>query len=139
MSQTYGKSFAKGHIDRGEYDEAVAAATKAMEAKANDPEPHFDRGSAYDLLERHAEAVVDFERAIELNRVVSELDAFALDDAYFSAVLAAAKKEPVADAKKRLVRYREMLPEGEHLEDSKTWEKRLANELPSLLDKTANY
>jgi tetratricopeptide (TPR) repeat protein len=139
MGQTYGKSFAKGHIERGDYEDAVTAATKAISDGDEGPEPYFDRGVALDLLERHAEAVTDFERAIEINARVDELDAFALDDAYFSAVLAAAKKEPVAEAKKRLARYRELLPHGEHVEDSKTWEKRVANELPSLLDKTADY
>jgi tetratricopeptide (TPR) repeat protein len=139
MGQTYGKSFAKGHIERGDYDDAVKAATQALTDGDAGPEPYFDRGTALDLLERHAEAVVDFERAVEINGAEQEIDPFALDDAYFSAILSAAKKESIADARKRLARYRELLPEGEHVEDSKTWEKRLANELPSLLDKTVDY
>ncbi len=139
MGQTYGKSFASGHIARGDYAEAVKAATADIEGGNLGPEPWFDRGTALDLLERHAEAVVDLEQAVEKNRVEETMDAFALDDAYFSAVLAAAKKEPIADAKKRLARYRELLPAGEHKDESLTWEKRLANELPSLLDKTADY
>jgi tetratricopeptide (TPR) repeat protein len=139
MGQTYGMSFAKGHINRGDYEEAVTAATKDIDGGNLGPEPYFDRGTALDLLERHAEAVTDFEHAIELNRVEEVMDAFALDDAYFSALLAAAKKEPLADARKRLARYRELLPVGEHKDDSVIWEKRLANELPSLLDKTADY
>jgi tetratricopeptide (TPR) repeat protein len=139
MGQTYGKSFAKGHINRGDYEEAVKAATSDIAGGNEGPEPYFDRGTALDLLERHAEAVVDFEQAIEKNRVEETMDAFALDDAYFSALLAAAKKEPIADGKRRMGRYRELLPAGEHTDDSVTWEKRLANELPSLLDKTADY
>lgn len=139
MGQTYGKSFASGHIARGDYEEAVKAATADLAGGNEGPEPYFDRGTALDFLERHAEAVTDFEHAIEKNSVEQTMDAFALDDAYFSALLATAKKEPIADAKKRMARYRELLPAGEHKDDSLTWEKRLANELPSLLDKTTGY
>jgi len=139
MPQTYGASFAKGHIKRGDYEEAVKAATDDIAGGNDGPEPYFDRGTALDFLERFNEAVGDFEKAIEKNSVEETMDAFALDDAYFSALLAAAKKEPLADAKKRMARYREVLPTGEHKDDSFQWEKRLANELPSLLDKTKDF
>jgi tetratricopeptide (TPR) repeat protein len=132
-------SFAKKHIEDGEYEEAVQAATDAIAGGDVSPEPLVDRATAYDLLERHAEAVTDFEAAIEKNNAEKEVDPFLLDDAYFSATLACARAEAKADLKKalgRLDRYRELLPQGAHLAESRDWQKRLKGELPSLLDKT---
>jgi tetratricopeptide (TPR) repeat protein len=132
-------SFAKKHIEEGDYEEALLAATTAIEGGDHGPEPLFDRGTANELLERYAEAVADFERAIEKNNAEKELDPFVLDDAYFSALLSAAQAEAKADLKKalaRLDRYREVLPDGAHQTESRDWQKRLKGELPSLLDKT---
>ncbi len=139
MGGRYGMSFAKGFIEKGAYPEAVASATSEIEAGAPGPEPWFDRGTALELLERWADAVSDFERAIALNEEAREMDPFALDDAYFSAALGAAQSERPSDlgrALTRLSRYRELCPEGEHVAESKDWERRLRGELPSLLDKT---
>lgn len=139
MAGRYGMSFAKKHIEEGDYDEAVAAATEAIDGGDAGPEPLVDRATAYDLLERHADAVTDFEAAIAKNNAAKELDPFLLDDAYFSAALACARSESKADLKKalaRLDRYREVLPEGAHVAESKDWQKRLKGEMPSLLDKT---
>jgi tetratricopeptide (TPR) repeat protein len=132
-------SFAKKHIEEGSYDEAIEAATSAMAEGDDGPEPLFDRGTAYELAERYAEAVADFEAAIAKNAVVKEIDPFALDDAYFSAALAAARSEAPAGlrgALGRLSRYREIVPAGAHVDESRDWEKRLKGEMPSLLDKT---
>lgn len=142
MAGRYGMSFAKKHIEQGEYDEAIAAATAEIEAGNSGPEPLFDRGTAYELSERWAEAVADFEAAIEKNRAEKELDPFMLDDAYFSAALAAARAEAPTNLTKalaRLERYRELWPDGAHLFESRDWQKRLKGELPSLLDKTKDY
>lgn len=139
MAGRYGMSFAKKHIEEGDYDDAVKAATEAIDGGDAGPEPLADRATAYDLLERHAEAVADFEAAIAKNNAAKELDPFLLDDAYFTAVLACAQGEAKADLKKalaRLDRYREVMPEGAHVAESKDWQKRLKGELPSLLDKT---
>jgi tetratricopeptide (TPR) repeat protein len=139
MGGRYGMSFAKKHIEDGDYEAAITAATEAIDGGDKGPEPLFDRATAYELVERYIEAVVDFEKAIEMNRAEKELDPFVLDDAYFSATLAAAKKEVKSDLKKalgRLDRYRELLPEGAHVAESKDWQKRLKGEMPSLLDKT---
>jgi tetratricopeptide (TPR) repeat protein len=132
-------SFAKKHIEDGDYEEAVASATGEIEGGDASPEPLFDRGTAYELLERFAEAVTDFERAIEKNQASNELDPFVLDDAYFSASLAAARAESSRDLRKalaRLDRYRQVLPAGAHVAESLDWQKRLRGEMPSLLDKT---
>ena len=137
MAGRYGMSFAKKHIDDGEYEEAIAAATSQIDAGTGGPEPFFDRGTAYELSERFAESVVDFEHAIAMNTAAKELDPFTIDDAYFSASLAAARAE--TDVKKGLVfldRYREILPSGAHVAESRDWQKRLKGEMPSLLDRT---
>ena len=134
-------SFAKKHIESGEYDEAIAAATKSIEDGDAGPEPLFDRATAYDLAERYAEAVTDFETAIARNGVEQEIDPFTIDDAYFSALLAAARKEAEHDVAKGvtlLQRYMQYAPKGEHVGDCQDWQKRLKGEMPSLLDKTKN-
>lgn len=139
MTGRYGMSFAKKHIEEGDYEEAVSAATEAIEGGDAGPEPLFDRATAYELSERYVEAVADLEAAIAKNRAAKELDPFVLDDAYFSASLAAARAESTRDlprALARLDRYRELLPDGSHLAESRDWQRRLRGELPSLLDKT---
>ncbi len=141
MAGRYGMSFAKKHIEEGDYEEAIKAATEAIAGGDASPEPLFDRATAYDLLEQYPEAVVDFEVAVQKNLAEQELDPFTLDDAYFSATLAAARLEEKSDLKKalaRLDRYRELLPSGAHVAESRDWQKRLKGELPSLLDKTKN-
>ncbi len=142
MAGRYGMSFAKKLIEQGDYEEAVASATEEIASGNTGPEPLFDRATAYELLERYAEAVADFEKAIEANRTEKVLDPFVLDDAYFSATLAAARQEASTNlrgALARLDRYRELLPDGAHVAESFDWQKRLRGELPSLLDKTKDY
>ena len=132
-------SFAKKFIEDGEYDEAIAAATKSIEDGDLGPEPLFDRATAYDLAERYLDAVTDFEAAIAKNGVEQEIDPFTIDDAYFSALLSAARKEAEKDVAKGvtlLQRYLQNAPNGEHLGDCHDWQKRLRGEMPSLLDKT---
>jgi tetratricopeptide (TPR) repeat protein len=126
-------SFAKKAIEEGDYEDAVTAATKDIEEGNAGPEPLFDRGTALELLERFGEAVKDFEAAIERNSASKELDPFALDDAYFSALLGAAREAKDA---KLLESYAKLLPSGAHLTEASDWQKRLRGEMPSLLDKT---
>lgn len=139
MAGRYGMSFAKELIEQGDYEEAIAAATRAIEEGDAGPEPLFDRGSANELAENYDAAVADFEAAIAKNAVAKEMDPFALDDAYFSALLAAARSDAESDVARgvaRLDRYSKTLPEGAHLGDARDWQKRLRGEMPSLLDKT---
>jgi hypothetical protein len=134
-------SFAKKHIEDGEYDEAIAAATKSIEEGDVGPEPLFDRATAYDLAERYLEAVTDFEAAIARNTLEQEIDPFTIDDAYFSALLSAARKEAESDVARGvalLQRYMQNAPNGEHAGDCRDWQKRLEGKMPSLLDKTKN-
>jgi hypothetical protein len=132
-------SFAKKHIEDGEYDEAIAAATKSIDDGDAGPEPLFDRATAYDLAERYLDAVTDFESAITKNGAEQEIDPFTIDDAYFSALLSASRKEAERDVGKAvalLARYMQFAPKGEHVADCRDWQKRLKGEMPSLLDKT---
>jgi len=133
MAGRYGMSFAKELIEKGDYEEAVDAATKAIADGDAGPEPLFDRASALELLERYEEAVKDLEAAVTKNRAEKTLDPFVLDDVFFSTLLAAAREKNDA---KMLERYRELYPEGTHLAESRDWQKRIRGEMPSLLDKT---
>jgi tetratricopeptide (TPR) repeat protein len=134
-------SFAKKFIEDGDYEKAIDAATTTITDGDAGPEPLFDRATAYDLAERYLEAVTDFEAAITLNGAEQEIDPFTIDDAYFSALLSAARKEAERDVPKALTllqRYMQYAPKGEHVADCADWQKRLKGELPSLLDKTKN-
>ena len=82
---------------------------------------------------------VEEQAAITKNRASKELDPFMLDDAYFSALLAAARHDAESDVGRgvtRLDRYAKTVPDGAHLKDVSDWQKRLRGEMPSLLDKT---
>jgi len=139
MAGRYGMSFAKSLIEKGDYEEAVEAATSAIAGGEEGPEPLFDRATALELAERYVEAASDFEAAIARNRVVKELDPFVLDDAYFSALVAGARvaaESSVADGVALLQRYVTAMADGAHVADARDWQKRLRGELPSLLDKT---
>jgi tetratricopeptide (TPR) repeat protein len=134
-------SFAKKFIEDGEYDKAIEAATTSIADGDAGPEPLFDRATAYDLAERYLEAVTDFEAAITRNGAEQEIDPFTIDDAYFSALLSAARKEAERDVPKAvtlLQRYMQFAPDGQHVSDCRDWQKRVKGEMPSLLDKTKN-
>ena len=132
-------SFAKKHIEEGDYAKAIEAATTSIADGDAGPEPLFDRATAYDLEGRYLEAVADFEGAITKNGEEQEIDPFTIDDAYFSALLAASREEAEKDVVKGvtlLQRYMQFAPKGEHVVECRDWQKRLRGELPSLLDKT---
>jgi Flp pilus assembly protein TadD len=132
-------SFAAELMEKGKYEEAVDAATSAIAAEAANPEPLADRAAAYDYLERYAEAVGDLEKALALNAAAPVIDQDNLDDAFFSALVGAAKVDAetsVEEGVALLARYRQVLPKGRHVQDSEDWRKRLRGELKSLLDKT---
>jgi len=142
MSGRYGMSFAAEMLEQGKYDEAIEAATSALAGDATNPEHFADRAAAYDGLERYAEAASDFERAIVLNAAVPVIDRDNLDDAFFSALVGAARAEAETSVEAgvaRLARYARVLPQGRHLQDSEDWRKRLRGELKSLLDKRTDH
>src|SRR5437868_5422170 len=133
MAGRYGMSFATKAIENGDYEEAVTAATSAIEGGDAGPQPLFDRGTALELHERFDEAVADLEAAITINRKEKEIDPFLLDDTYFSALLGASKRGAEGDRPRgaaMLGRYAEILPDGAHLSESRDWQKRLRGEMP---------
>jgi len=128
MAGRYGMSFAAKMIEQGKYAEAVEEATRAVARDEEDPAPLVERASAYAWLERYPEAVTDFEAAIALDETAGVLETDVVDDAYFSALLGAAKveaKSSLATATATLGRYQGVLPAGRHLADAVAWPDRL--------------
>jgi tetratricopeptide (TPR) repeat protein len=144
MGGRYGMSFAAELMEKGQYEEAIEAATSAMQDAGSNPELFADRAAAYDCLERYAEAIPDLEQALRLNAAQPVIDQDNLDDAFFSALVGAAKidaetgADGVAAGVARLARYPQVLPQGRHVQDSEDWRKRLRGELKSLLDETTD-
>ncbi len=132
MGHQYGQSRAAVLNDAGEFEEALAAANEALGREPDNSEHVWDRATALAALERYDEAVGELERAKALDTVTAVLDDDVLDDAYFSALLAAARaEEDVAAGCARLSRYRTVFPSWRHLGDAEDWQKRLRGELPS--------
>lgn len=132
MGHQYGRSRASVLIDAGELAAAVQAATEELAREPGSSEHWWDRASALASLERYDEAVADFERAKEVDVTAAVLDDDMLDDAYFSALLGAARAlGDVAAGCARLERYRALFPAGRHVQDAADWQKRLRGELVS--------
>ena len=93
MAGRYGMSFAAKMIQEGKYAEAIEEATRAVARDDEDPAPLVERASAYAWLERYSEAVQDLEAAMALDETAGVLEIDVVDDAYFSALLGAAKLE----------------------------------------------
>jgi tetratricopeptide (TPR) repeat protein len=131
MGHQYGKSKAASLLEHEDYEGAIAAATEAIKWEPGDSEHWFDRASAYAAIERHQEAVADFEEARRRDAKLQVLDDDTLDDGYFSALLGAARALEVEAGCALLERYREHFPEGRHRDDVGDWQKRLRGELKS--------
>ena len=132
MGGTYGTSLAAKLIGEGKYDEAVADATREAARDRNDPEPILDRATALGLQERWEDALSDYARAIELDRKAEVLDLYAVDDAYFSALLALARREASSateDGVARLHTYARLFPHGAHLKDVEHWTRILRGDV----------
>jgi len=126
-------TFAKKHIEDGEYDDAVRITTEEIDAGTAAPETFVDRATALDLLTRHEAAADDFERALELDRTRPELVREEVDDAYFSALASGAEKlaeRSVEGAVAMLERYARCLPDGRHLAEAEEWKLRVRRKRP---------
>ncbi len=131
MTQNYGHSQAAALYEADDFEGAVQAATEAMTHEPDSSEHYWDRAQALAMLERYDEAVADFERAKQLDARTEVLDDDMLDDAYFSALLGAARAKDVDGGCTLLARYRAVFPSGRHIGDADDWQKRLRGELPS--------
>ena len=132
MGHQYGMSRAAVLIDAGEFEAALQAATEESARERANSEHWWDRATALAALERYDEAVTDFERAKEVDAKTSVLDDDMLDDAYFSALLGAARALGDSTAGcARLDRYLAVFPTGRHVKDASDWQKRLRGELKS--------
>src|SRR5437016_3921985 len=131
MGHQYGMSRASVYNEAGEFEAALEAATQEIGREADNSEHYWDRASALSSLERYDEAVAEFERAKAIDAAHSQvLDDDMLDDAYFSALLGAARQE--ADVERgcaKLARYVTQFPSGRHVGDMSDWQKRLRGEL----------
>jgi tetratricopeptide (TPR) repeat protein len=135
MAGRYGMTFAKKHIEDGEYDDAVRVTTEEIALGTAAPETFVDRAMALDLLGRYDEAAADFEHALELDRTERELVREDVDDAYFSALASGAEKlaeRSVPDAVAMLDRYARCLPDGRHLAEAAEWKLRVRGELKTV-------
>ncbi|MGZ3425083.1 MAG: hypothetical protein ACXVCV_00475 [Polyangia bacterium] len=119
-------------FDAGEFEAALQAATEESAREQENSEHLWDRAQALAALERYDEAVADFERAKLIDVKTSVLDDDMLDDAYFSALLGAARAAGDAAAGcVKLERYATQFPSGRHVQDAIDWQKRLRGELKS--------
>jgi tetratricopeptide (TPR) repeat protein len=128
MAGRYGMSFAAKLIQEGKYADAVEEATRAVARDDEDPAALVDRATAYAVLERYPEAVSDLEAALALDQSAGVLETDVVDDAYFSALLGAAKaaaQTSIDAAERTLARYQTVLPDGRHHEDAARWAERL--------------
>ena len=121
-------SFAAKLIQEGKYAEAIEEASRAVARDDEDPAALVDRANAYAWLERYPEAARDLEAALALDETAGVLETDVVDDAYFSALLGAAKLEARTSldaATETLARYETILPGGRHLADAAAWPDRL--------------
>jgi len=128
MAGRYGMTFAAKLIQEGKYAEAVEEASRAVARYDEDPAALVDRAAAYAWLERYPEAARDLEAALALDQTAGVLETDVVDDAYFSALLGAAKQEArssLVAATQTLARYETILPGGRHLADAVAWPDRL--------------
>ncbi len=134
MGHQYGMSRAAVYNEAGEFEAALQAATEELARERENSEHWWDRATALAALERYDEAVADFEHAKEADAATSVLDDDMLDDAYFSALLGAARAVAATDVSAgcaKLQRYATRFPSGRHVSDASDWQKRLRGELKS--------
>src|SRR3954447_2266286 len=132
MGHQYGMSRAAVLNEAGEFEAALQAATEEIAREGENSEHWLDRATALASLECYEEALADFERAKALDAKTSVLDDDMLDDAYFSALLGAARATAdVSAGCAKLERYATQFPSGRHVQDAADWQKRLRGELKS--------
>ena len=124
---TYGITFSRKLRDQGEYVQALAEADKAASRDPEDPEPAYDRAATLYCMGRFAESLVDFERAISLEREANTMEEGVLDDDLFETLRKWAEAEP-ARCRDILGHYARLMPAGAHLADVGKWIKHIESD-----------
>ncbi len=119
----YGALLSSKLVADGRYTDAVEAATSEMVTQPDEPEAYFNRGQALAGLERFEEAIADYEKALSLDDSASSVDPETIDDEIFFALRRAAdaRRSDPERAVQTLERYRQVLPNGRHLDDIGKW------------------
>jgi tetratricopeptide (TPR) repeat protein len=119
----YGALLSSKLVVDGRFAEAVEAATSEMTTQPDEPEAYFNRGQALAALERFEEAIADYEKALSMDHSASSVDPETIDDEIFFALRRAAdaRRSDPERAVQTLERYREVLPNGRHLDDIGKW------------------
>jgi tetratricopeptide (TPR) repeat protein len=122
-AMTYGALASTELVSACNFEEAVAQASREIDAQPDEPEAWFNRGQALAGLGRFGEAAGDYEKALSLDASASGLDPEAADDELFFALrnIALAQKDRPEEARATLERYRQVLPHGRHLDDIQKW------------------
>jgi tetratricopeptide (TPR) repeat protein len=120
---SYGALFSSKMVSEGRFAEAVETATREMVTQPDEPEAYFNRAQAYAGLDQFEEAAADYERALQMDASQSSVDPEIVDDELFFALrsLAASRRANPQVAIRTIERYREILPEGRHLDDIAKW------------------
>jgi tetratricopeptide (TPR) repeat protein len=120
---TYGALASTQLVNSGRFDDAVARASAEIVAMPDEPEAYFNRAQALAALSRWEEAVADYEAALRLDPGASGLDPAAVDDELFFALrtVAVSRKADPSAALATLDRYAQLLPQGRHIDDLRTW------------------
>src|SRR5262249_2587782 len=63
---------ARAALTRGQNDEALALANKAVAAAPKDYRPFLFRGSLYETMRKHNDAVADYDKAIAIEPDAAE-------------------------------------------------------------------
>ncbi|MCS6912095.1 MAG: tetratricopeptide repeat protein [Myxococcales bacterium] len=135
MSQ-YGMTFAQKLIQHGEFAAAVEEASRHAAREPDSPEPFHDRARALSALGRYEEAVADYARAIELDRVEQILHDGEVDDGLFSTIIAWCQSLSSQEEKLAVLsRYEQLLPGGAHRQDAAEWALRFRGQLPTTWSK----
>jgi len=122
-AMTYGALASTELLSACNFEEAVLQASREIAAQPEEPEAWFNRGQALAGLGRFAEAAADHEKALSLDASASGLDPEAADDELFFALrnVALGQKDRPEEARATLERYRQVLPNGRHLDDIQKW------------------
>jgi lipoprotein NlpI len=95
---------AQDAFDKGDRDRAIELATKAVELDPKDLRSHFLRGAIHESMNKHVDAVADFDRCVELDPKYAE--------AYQHRGCEQFKRSRFADSVADFDKYLELRPEA---------------------------